>query len=98
EQAQTDCDVATAHLRDVKIKLDQIEQTNKLTEANLRSQIANADSVVRQQQAALVQAEPSVLPADKMHELTSARAALAQAKAQLAAARAGKTQDQMRKD
>ena len=98
EQAQTDCDVAEAHSRDVKLKLDQIQQTNRFQEANLRSQIANGESVVRQQQSNLIQAEASVLPADKVQELTSARAALAQARAQIAAARAGKTQDQMRLD
>jgi len=98
EQAQTDCDVAEAHARDVKLKLDQIELSNKLAEANLRSQIANAASVVRQQESALVQAEASVLPSDKMHELASAQAAYAQAKAQIASAKAGKTQDQMRLD
>ena len=98
EQAQTDCDVAEAHSRDVKIKLDQIQQTNRFQEANLRSQIANAESLVRMQESNLTQAEASVLPADKAQELTSARAALAQAKAQIAAAQAGKTQDQMRLD
>lgn len=98
DQAQTDSDVAAAHAKDVKLKLDQIELSNRLTETNLRSQIANAESVVRQQQSALVQAEASVLPADKVHELNSARAALAQAKAQEAAARAGRIQDQMRFD
>lgn len=98
DQAETDSDVAQAHMRDVKLKLDQIEQTNRYQEANLRSQVANAESIVRQQQSALIQAESSVLPTDKMHELTSSRAALAQARAQIAAARAGKTQDQMRKD
>ncbi len=98
EQAQTDAEVAAAHARDVKLKLDQIEQTNKFEESNMRSQVANAESVVRQQRSALIQAESSVLPADKLHELTSAQAALAQAKVQIAGARAGKTQDKMRKD
>jgi HlyD family secretion protein len=98
EQAETDCDVAEAHSRDVKLKLDQIEQTNKFQEANLKSQLANAESLVRMQESNLTQAEASVLPADKVQELRSARAALAQAKAQIAAARAGKTQDQMRLD
>lgn len=98
EQAQTDFDVANAHLRDVKQKLDLIKDTNRLTEANMRNQVANAAGVVRQMEAALVQAQSSVAPLEKQQELANARAALAQAKAQLAAARSNKTQDQIKKD
>ena len=98
ESADTDAQVAQSHLREVKERLDRIHQTNALEEANSRSQIASAQSQVRQQEAALEEATRSVLPQMKAHELLSAKAALAQAQAQLTAARSGKTQDAMRLD
>jgi HlyD family secretion protein len=98
DTAQTDFDVAAAHTREVKERLDRIKQTNALEEQNLRSQIASAQSQVRQAQANLEQAAMAVTPEMKQRDLESARAAYAQAKAQLNAARAGKTQDLMRVD
>ena len=98
DQAQTDFDVARAHTRDVKEHLDRIKQANALEEQNLKSQIASAQSSVRQAQAALDQAVAAITPESKQRDLESARAAYAQAKAQLAAARSGRTQDMMRMD
>lgn len=98
DSAVTDRDVAAAHLRDVKQRLDRIKQTNALEEANARSQAASSEGQVRQMEAALAQAKSSVLPATKRNELESARAAVMQAKAQLASSRSGKTQNMMRKD
>jgi RND family efflux transporter MFP subunit len=98
DQAQTDYDVALAHQREVQQKRDLQARTNALEESNLRSQIQGAKSAVMQQEAALSQAEASVLPATRLQDLAAARAAVAQAKAQLTGARAGKTQDQIRKD
>jgi HlyD family secretion protein len=98
DNAQTDFDVAQARTREVKERLDRIKQANLLEEQNLRSQIASAQSQMRQSQAALDQATASVTPEMKQREVESAKAAYAQAKAQLAAARAGKTQDLMRID
>ncbi len=98
DSASTDRDVASAHLRDVKQRLDRIKQTNAFEEANLKSQIASADGTVHQMESILAQAKSSVLPITKLNELESARAAVMQAKAQLAASRSGKTQNMMRKD
>lgn len=98
DTSQTEYDVARAHTREVKERLDRIKQTNMLEERNLRNQIASQESMVRQAQASLDQAKLNVLPEMKRQELESARAAYAQAKAQLTAARAGKTQDLMRLD
>jgi len=98
DAAQTDYEVAIAHVREVKERLDRIKQTNDLEEANMRSQIAGAQSQVRQMQASLDQAKVSVAPTLKKREEDSARASYEQAKSQLAAARAGKTQDKMRLD
>jgi HlyD family secretion protein len=98
DTAQTDSDVARAHTREVKEHLDRIKQTNALEEQNLRSQLASAQSQVRQAQAALDQAVTNVTPEMKERDLESARAAYAQARAQLNAAHAGKTQDLMRLD
>jgi HlyD family secretion protein len=98
DSAQSDARVADAHLREVKARLDRMKQTNALEEANARSQVANAAGQVRQMEAALEQAKTSVLPETTRRELESARAAYAQAKAQLASALAGKTQDLMRRD
>ncbi|HLK55814.1 MAG TPA: efflux RND transporter periplasmic adaptor subunit [Chthonomonadaceae bacterium] len=98
DTADTDAQVAEAHLRDVKEHLDRIRQANALEEANARSQVANALGQVRQMEAALAQAKTSVLPITMRRQMDSARAAYEQAKAQLAAAKAGKTQDLMRGD
>ena len=98
DQAQTDYDVALAHQREVQQKRDLQAKTNQLEESNLRSQIEASKGQVSQQEAALIQAEASVLPATKLQDLAGARAAVAQAKAQLVGARSGKTQDQIRKD
>jgi HlyD family secretion protein len=98
DTAQTDYDVTRARTREVKERLDRIRQANALEEQNLRSQIASAQSQVRQAQATLDQASASVTPEMKQRELESARAGYAQAKAQLNAARGGKTQDLMRVD
>ncbi|HZT43925.1 MAG TPA: efflux RND transporter periplasmic adaptor subunit [Chthonomonadaceae bacterium] len=98
DTSDTDTQVAEAHLRDVKEHLDRIRQANALEEANARSQVANALGQVRQMEAALAQAKTSVLPITMRRQMDSARAAYEQAKAQLAAAEAGKTQDLMRGD
>jgi len=98
DNAQTDYDVARAHTREVKERLDRIKQANALEEQNMKSQIASAQSVVRQSQAALDQANTNVTPEMKQRDLESARAAYAQAKAQLESARSGKTQDLIRRD
>jgi HlyD family secretion protein len=98
DTAQTDYDVARAHTREVKERLDRIKQANSIEELNLKSQLASAQSLVRQSQANLDQASTNVSPEMKQRELESASAAYAQAKAQLDAARAGKTQDLMRQD
>lgn len=98
DSAETERDVSSAHLRDVKQRLDRIIQTNTLEEDNLRSQIASAAGQERLMQASLAQAKSSVLPATKRNEVESARAALMQAKAQLESSRAGKTQNMMRHD
>ncbi len=98
DTAEVDGQVSDAHLREVKERLDRLKQTNSLEEANARSQIASAQGTVHQAQVALAQAGTTVLNATKSNELQSARAAYAQAKAQLAAARSGRTQDSMRLD
>ncbi|HZO89545.1 MAG TPA: biotin/lipoyl-binding protein [Chthonomonadaceae bacterium] len=98
EAAETQAQVSAAHLRQAKERLDRINKANALEEANARSQVASALSQVRQMEAALAQARTNVLPATKRRELESARAAYRQAQAQLAAMRAGKTQDKMRQD
>lgn len=98
DTAQTDYDVAQAHTREVKDHLDRIKQTNALEEENMKSQIAGARSQVKQAQAMLDQAKTNITPETKIRDLESARAAYQQAKSQLAAARAGKTQDLMRMD
>lgn len=96
DSAQTDADVANSRVTDTKARLDRLPQTNALEEANSRSQIASAQSQVRQMEAALAQAKSAILPATKQHDLDSARAAYAQAQAQLQQARASKSQDAMR--
>lgn len=96
--AETDTRVAEANLRQVKDRLNRVRQANLDEEANLHSQIANAQQQVQQMIAALIQAKASVLPETKQLELDSARAAYRQARAQLASARAGRTQDKMRMD
>lgn len=98
DTAQTDYDVARAHTREVKERLDRIKQGNALEEQNLRSQIASAQSQMRQAQANLDQAKTNVAPEMKQRDLEGARATYAQARAQLNAARAGRTQDMMRQD
>lgn len=96
DSAQTDADVANSRVTDTKARLDRLPQTNALEEANSRSQIASAQSQVRQMEAALAQAKSAILPATKQHDFDSARAAYAQAQAQLQQARASKSQDAMR--
>ena len=98
DTADMNSQVAEAQMRQDKEKLDRIQQTNALEEANARSQVANAAGQVHQMQAALAQAKTSVLPITMRRELESAAAAHEQAKAQLAAAEAGKTQNLMRHD
>ena len=98
DTAETEQLVAAAALREAKQRLDNMPQTNKLEESNARAQVANARSQVRQMEAALAQANATVLPDTKLQDLANARAALAQAQAQLEAARSGKTQDSMRGD
>jgi HlyD family secretion protein len=98
DQSETDTQVAFAHARDVKEHLDKIELANQIEEANLRSQVASATGTVHQMQAALDSARSAVDPQIKEQELYSSRAAVAQAKAQVAAARAARTQDMQRKD
>jgi len=98
DNAQTDFDVAQAHTREVKERLDRIKQGDHLEEQNLRSQIASAQSQARQAEATLDQAKTNVTPELKQHDLESAQAAYNQAKAQLDAARSNKTQDLMRVD
>jgi len=98
DTAAVDGEVSDAHLREVKERLDRLKQTNALEEANARSQIASAQGTVHQAQVALAQAGTTVLNATKSNELQSARAAYAQAQAQLAAARSGRMQDSMRLD
>lgn len=90
--------VSEAHLRDVKQKFDLIKQANALEEANARAQLENARSQVRQMEASLAQAKATVINTTKQRDMESARAAYAQALAQLASARNGRTQDQMRLD
>ncbi len=98
DTAQTDFDVTRARTREVKERLDRIKQANGLEEQNLKSQIAGAQSQVRQARATLAQANTNVTPELKQRDLESARAAYSQAKAQLDSARSGKTQDLMRQD
>jgi HlyD family secretion protein len=98
DAAETDSQVADAHRIEVKEKLDRIKQTNALEEENALSQVANALGVVNQMKAALAQAKSSTLPATKVSDLENARAAYEQAKAQLDAAKSGRTQDLMRRD
>jgi multidrug resistance efflux pump len=98
DQAETDTQVALAHARDVKEHLDKIELANQIEEANLRSQVASAAGAVHQMRASLESARTAVDPQIKEQELYSARAAVAQANAQLTAARASRTQDMQRKD
>ena len=90
--------VSQAHLIEMKQRLDLIRQANAAEEANQRAQVASALGQVHQMEAALAQARTSTLPLNKQQELDSARAAYAQAVAQLAAARASIKQDQMRHD
>lgn len=96
DSAQVDADVAASRMTDAKTRLDRMEQTNTLEEANLRSQIAAAQSQVRQMEAALAQSKSTTLPTTKQHDLDSARAAYAQAKAQLQQAKAGVAQNSMK--
>jgi HlyD family secretion protein len=98
DAAETDTQVAEAHMVEVKEKLDRIKETNALEEANARSQVANALGLVNQMKAALAQAKSSTLPSTKQSDLENARAAYEQARAQLDAARSGRTQDLMRHD
>jgi HlyD family secretion protein len=98
DNAKTDAEVAETQVREAKQRLDRIKQTNALEQANARSQVVSAQSSVRQMEAALAQAKRGVLPSLKLRELENARASLAQAQAQLAAARSNKTQDLMRRD
>lgn len=98
DTAQTEVEVAQARERETKEHLNLIRQTNTLEVTNQLNQIANLQSQVRQQQAALSQARNSVLPDTKRAELESARAACAQAQAQLDSARSGRTQDLVRQN
>jgi HlyD family secretion protein len=98
DAAQTDHDVARAHTREVKERLDRVKQANALEEQNMKSQIASAQSTVRQAQATLDQAVANVTPEMKQRDLESARAAYSQANAQLNSARSSKTQDLVRQD
>ncbi len=98
DAAETQSNVSAAHEREVKDHLDRIKKINELQEANARAQVANAQGQVRQMEAALAQAQTSVLPVTTRHELDNARAAYQQAQAQLAAARSGKVQNLMRQD
>jgi HlyD family secretion protein len=98
DTAETDTGVASAHLREVKDRLDRIERTNKLEENNIRNQIASSESQVRQLEVSLEESKTNVTPLTKRAELASAKAAYLQALAQLEAARGGKTQDAMRGD
>ena len=96
DSAQVDADVAASRMTEAKTRLDRMEQTNNLEETNLRSQIAAAQSQVRQMEAALAQSKSTTLPLTKQRDLESARAAYAQARAQLEQARAGTAQNSMR--
>ena len=98
DTAETDQLVVEATLREAKQRLDRIEATNQLEEENAKSQIASARSNVRQMEAALLQAKAATLPQTKQNDLENAKAAVTQARAQLEAARAGKTQDLVRGD
>lgn len=98
DNAATEAEVAETQVREAKQRLDRIKQTNALEQANGRSQIVSAQSSVRQMESALAQAKRGILPSLKQRDLENARAALAQAQAQLAAARGSKTQDLMRRD
>ena len=98
EQSETNWQVAESHLRDVKEPLDRIQQTNRIQEENERSLIASAQGQVHQMAAALAQAKSAIDPLIKQQDLESARAAYAQAKAQLASAQSGRTQDLEKQD
>lgn len=98
DAATADAAVAESRKQEAKARFDRIQQTNELEEANLRSQVASAAGQVKQMEGALAQARMSVLPDTMRREMESARAAYAQAKAQLDAARSGKTQDKIRAD
>ncbi|MCS6777555.1 MAG: HlyD family efflux transporter periplasmic adaptor subunit [Chloroherpetonaceae bacterium] len=98
ENAEAEAQALAAQVREARERLDRIRQANALEAANARNQVANAQANVHQMEAALERARRNVLPAIKQRELESARAALAQAEAQLAAARSGQTQDAMRRD
>ncbi len=96
DTAQVDADVANARVSETKTRLDRIAQTNLLEEANVRSQVSAAASQVKQQEAALAQARSAILPLTKRRDLDAARAAYAQARAQLQQAQAGRAQDKIR--
>lgn len=96
DSAQADTDVAASRVTDAKARLDRLPQTQAIEVANMRSQVAAAQSAVKQNEATLAQAKSNILPLTRQHDLESARAAYAQAKAQLDQARAGLSQDQMR--
>lgn len=98
DQAKTEYDVAKAHTREVKERLDKIGRTNSLEEANMKSQIASARSQVKQMEAGLKQAESSVAPSSRQREFDSAYASYKQVKSQLDTAYSGRMQDRQRLD
>lgn len=97
DTADTDARVAESQVRDVQQRRNQIEEQNRLEASNARALVANLKGQVRQTEAALAQAKSNVMPTIKTRELENARAAYAQAKAQLVAAKSNTTQDAMRR-
>ncbi len=98
DNAATDVRVAETQVREAKQRLDRIHQTNALEAGNAQSQILSARSQVHQMEAQLAQARADISPITRRQEADSARAALAQAEAQLVSAKSGRTQDKMRID
>ena len=97
DTTETDVRVADSQVREAQERRRSIENQNRLEVANAQSQIANLRGQVRQTTAALSQAKSAVLPVIKRRELENARAAYAQAQAQLKAARSNVSQDAMRR-
>jgi HlyD family secretion protein len=83
---------ATARLQQAKKKLDLVDEQNRL-------EIANAESRVKQEEAALETAKANTAQVSiTRHELDVARSAYAQALAADTAAKAGRIQNKMRED
>lgn len=100
DAAQTDTQVALAHLQEVKERLGRIQRTNQIEEENARSQAASAEAQVRQAEASLSQAisNADLILKTRRDDLAASQAAYDQAAAQLKSAQSGRMQDMMRVD